>query len=300
MSITVLLSVFNGQKYLEAQLKSLELQIGVEFQIIIRDDGSKDNSLDLIKDWMRVTNLKVFVIEGNNIGLIKSFNDCLHYCIENNVVSDYYAFCDQDDVWLPEKLMVASKSMSKLSGSTKLYFSNYTVVDENLKFGEEVNKKYNLTLQEALVSISTLGCTQVFTRDLLISCNALLNSINSMDNEAMPNHDGWMYLCALSMKAEIVADSKSYILYRQHSDNVVGALKSNFASRFKRLVLNRGSKRRIAEILSNHFDSEVINMHKNYRDNLKVKIRLLRNTRNLTTSKFSNLAYKILLLTNYY
>lgn len=99
--VCVLLSTYNGEKYLEEQLNSLIKQEDVELRILVRDDGSKDRTHEILDKWQKRGHINWY--EGKNKGAAQSFMDLIYNAPE----ADYYAFCDQDDVWLPEKLKVA-------------------------------------------------------------------------------------------------------------------------------------------------------------------------------------------------
>ena len=91
--VLILLSVYNGQKYLQEQLNSLYNQRGVDVSILIRDDGSSDHSIDIIRENQKDHDIKL--IEGKNVGFAQSFWEL----VRNATEADYYAFCDQDDYW---------------------------------------------------------------------------------------------------------------------------------------------------------------------------------------------------------
>ena len=97
--VVILISTYNGEKYLAEQLDSLLNQTYQNIKIFIRDDGSKDKTIDIIKEYQKKSE-KIFLTEGKNIGFINSFFELLK--LSNN--ADYYAYCDQDDVWMEDKI----------------------------------------------------------------------------------------------------------------------------------------------------------------------------------------------------
>ena len=92
--VTILLSSYNGETYLDEQLESIEAQKDVQTRILVRDDGSTDHTCDILDQWQQKTNLKWYC--GENIGPARSFMDLLRQAGD----SYYYAFSDQDDYWL--------------------------------------------------------------------------------------------------------------------------------------------------------------------------------------------------------
>ena len=97
-TVTVFMSTYNGEKYLEQQIESILHQEHVKVKLFIRDDGSKDNTIKILRKYSKLSN--IHVIYGDNIGYAKSFLKI----IENNEYTSYYSFSDQDDIWLPNKL----------------------------------------------------------------------------------------------------------------------------------------------------------------------------------------------------
>lgn len=92
-SVQVVMSTYNGEKYLKEQIDSILSQEGVDVRLYIRDDGSSDRTTDILASYQEHKNVKIE--KGNNLGFAKSFLTALDECDE----ADYYAFSDQDDVW---------------------------------------------------------------------------------------------------------------------------------------------------------------------------------------------------------
>ena len=99
MEVMVLLSAYNGEKYLDTQLQSLREQIYEHVRVIVRDDGSTDNTIKILEKWHNKYPEWLTWYSGTNIGYKKSFITLLYDAPE----SDYYAFCDQDDFWKEDK-----------------------------------------------------------------------------------------------------------------------------------------------------------------------------------------------------
>ena len=128
--ICVLLSTYNGEKYLREQLDSLVCQENVELKILIRDDGSKDSTLQILKEYSK-KDARITYFVGNNVGPAQSFFDL----IIKSPDADYYAFCDQDDVWDKDKLEIAVGFLEKEDNSKpNMYYSNLRIVDQNLRY----------------------------------------------------------------------------------------------------------------------------------------------------------------------
>lgn len=105
-SVQVVMSTYNGEKYLKEQIDSILSQEGVDVRLYIRDDGSSDRTTDILASYQEHKNVKIE--KGNNLGFAKSFLTALDECDE----ADYYAFSDQDDVWEKDKLSTAIQSIN--------------------------------------------------------------------------------------------------------------------------------------------------------------------------------------------
>lgn len=137
--VAVLLSTYNGEKYLEEQLNSLCNQTYSNLEIVIRDDGSSDGTCDLIKKYQQKHNNIKFE-EGTNLGFIKSF-----FCLLELADADYYAYCDQDDIWLENKVELAVQALNKADGTKpNLAFGNSDYYDENMKLLRRRRKTQNI------------------------------------------------------------------------------------------------------------------------------------------------------------
>lgn len=115
-SVQVVMSTYNGEKYLKEQIDSILSQEGVDVRLYIRDDGSSDRTTDILASYQEHKNVKIE--KGNNLGFAKSFLTALDECDE----ADYYAFSDQDDVWEKDKLSTAIEILEEESQSTPLLY----------------------------------------------------------------------------------------------------------------------------------------------------------------------------------
>lgn len=217
--VCILLSTYNGEKYLEEQLTSLINQEGVDIQILVRDDGSTDKTLHILNKWKKDGLIEWYT--GENLRPAKSFMNLLR----NAPKADFYAFCDQDDVWLPNKL---NKAICKIEPTDKpaLYLSRTTLVDTDKNIIGMSEFEYKFTLGEAIVTNPATGCTLVLN-------NSLRNIAVRFEPERLAMHDEWIYKLCLIFNGILYADKESYILYRQHDHNVLGANES-FKTKIKR------------------------------------------------------------------
>lgn len=235
-SICILMSTYNGDLFLRDQLDSLYQQAYSNIVILVRDDGSADSTIQILKDYSEhFHNLHYY--EGKNLKPARSFLDL----IEHAPKADYYAFCDQDDIWMEDKL---SSAISKLhDNNADLYYSSYTTADRVMKVLEkDIQKPIMTTLGQAMVFASVTGCTMVFTE-------RLLEFAKMYSPQKIMMHDSWLFKVALALDFKIVYDKQAHILYRQHDNNVIGnhqSLLKKWKNRMRRLLSN--TKRRYYEI----------------------------------------------------
>lgn len=237
MLIQILMSTYNGEKYLAEQLDSLLAQTlakkeGWEMKILIRDDGSKDKTRDILREYEKKDS-RIRHIECANAGVITSFFELIDLSERD---ADYLAFCDQDDVWMPEKL---ERAVAKLTEKTKsgaadkdkpmLYCGRPLLTDSALNPIETVWQKGQLrpSFGNALVENICVGCTCVVNHALADILRLGRPSFTSM-------HDRWLYLIA-SCFGEVLYDTRAMIYYRQHGGNVVGMKKNHFQELAQRI-----------------------------------------------------------------
>ncbi len=221
--ITILLSTYNGEQYLEAQLQSLTTQEGVESQIVVRDDGSSDSTCEILERWQSQSLLRWS--RGERVGFARSFM----LLLRGAPPSQYYAFCDQDDIWLPNKLLFGVEAIARGS-KPMLYCSNLRLFDGVAEGRLMHPLSPTLTLARSLVSSVATGCTMLFNAPLR---EILLGS----EPRRLVAHDLWTYHTA-TLLGEVHYDPRAYILYRQHGGNEIGgrgSLKERWSKRMRSL-----------------------------------------------------------------
>ena len=145
MTVQILLSTYNGQRFLDDQLKSIISQTIKDRGLLIRDDGSTDQTCDILKCFQQKYSW-IHFYHGSNIGVQKSYLDLIR---ESDRQADYTVFSDQDDIWLPTKIERALQCLKQLEedspkGIPLLYCSNTTPVDEGIAHGNTACSEKNL------------------------------------------------------------------------------------------------------------------------------------------------------------
>lgn len=217
-AITILMSTYNGEKYLREQLDSIFAQKGVEIHVCVRDDGSTDKTTVILKEYIRNHPGKIELIEGRNIGWRKSFFELLQYASIHYAECDYFAFSDQDDIWLPDKLISATDALRTLPIGPALYHSNLYYYKNGVNYGKTIKKEIVPSIKKCLVRNYATGCTIVFNKELLHLCAGKIPAITVA-------HDYWMYQVAM-LCGKVYYDDNAYILYRQHENNQIGCKSS--------------------------------------------------------------------------
>ncbi len=214
-TVEVLLPTYNGAKFLLAMLKSISAQSYPNVLLTVRDDGSSDETHKLLLQYADChPNMRV--MQGERLGAMGSFFYLLQHAASD---TEYFAFCDQDDVWLPDKVERAVAAIREHRADVPvLYCSRIECVDEELRHLGYLKVPRRIGFANALVENIAAGCTMVLNRRARnLICERLpLNA---------PFHDWWCYL-AISALGEVIYDPRPAIKYRQHANNHTGATAS--------------------------------------------------------------------------
>jgi len=239
VKVDILLATYNGDKYIEEQLDSLINQTYTDWKLIVHDDGSKDRTVEIIKEYSSKYPSKIELIE-DSIKTGGAKNNFSH--LMNFSTSPYIMFCDQDDVWVKNKIEMFYK---KIIESEKLYrgvpivvFSDLIVVNEELQVVcKSMMKSQKLPFIIA-ESYELLKCQNIITGcAMMFNKQALLGSIPVPKDILM--HDWWVSLVTAKKGKNIYLNEKT-VLYRQHASNVVGHQRISV-----RYVLNKIFSRKI-------------------------------------------------------
>lgn len=230
--IDILLSTYNGEQYVAEQLDSLLAQSYGDFNIIVRDDCSRDKTVEIVGSYASLHPDKIKLIRGEkNLGYIKSFEQLLTVS-----TADYYMFCDQDDVWLPDKIALSFKRLNELEAvhgkdTPILVHTDLTVTDTDLNTTHKSFVDYsgfNIPLLESDIHFLGLcntvtGCTTLFNRAL---------KEKALPFNTLTYHDAWLAICAKKYGVLSFIPQQT-ILYRQHDNNSLGALDGSFSLKDK-------------------------------------------------------------------
>lgn len=302
MKLIVLMSTYNGEEYLRQQLDSLLNQDLLPSKILIRDDGSKDETVNILEEYSSKHNLINYYC-GKNKGPGKSFWDLIVNCED----ADYYALCDQDDVWFKDKLSTAVNMLEQENKQIPLlYCSKYTLTDTELNpIDSNVSVLYSFSdFQHSLIYHTAPGCTFVFN-------HATREKIKCYDPEKdyFVIHDAIIHKVA-TMFGKMILDETTHMYYRQHNNNQIGMTASKIRTFIGRI--NRFLNGSIKNYRSNTAKSllavygeecsqnkkELLNVVANYMNNSDLK-KVLLTSNDFKSNTINDLFFRILVLVNY-
>jgi glycosyltransferase involved in cell wall biosynthesis len=223
--ISIIMAAHNGGQYLSEQIKSILGQSCKEWQLIIRDDGSCDSTPEVIHEYSQryPENIRSVTDSDGKLGVSGNFFHLLRHAD-----TEYIMFCDQDDIWLPDKIEITLNYMKACESAMGkhlplLIHTDLKVVDQDARIISDSFWNYQhlapqqgMQLNRLLVQNVVTGCTVMINR-------ALKNKIQYMPKQALM-HDWWIALAAAAL-GRIDYVPAATVLYRQHNKNNIGARK---------------------------------------------------------------------------
>ncbi|MBY4633948.1 glycosyltransferase family 2 protein [Streptococcus suis] len=227
MKVNILMSTYNGQQFLAEQIRSIQEQSYTDWTLFIRDDGSSDNSKEILKDFERQDS-RIHLIDSDksdNLGVIKSFHKLV-----NHDRADYYFFSDQDDVWLPNKLELSLNEAQNYPANLPLMvYMDLKVVNQDLEIMTE-------SMVKSQSHHANTELVQELTENTVTGGVAMINHTLAemwQETDDILMHDWYLALLASAFGNLVFIDQPGE-LYRQHSDNVLGA--RTLSKRFKKWI----------------------------------------------------------------
>lgn len=232
----ILLPTYNGASFLKQQLLSIFAQSNKNWHLLLRDDGSSDDTVAVIEQFMQDTGVERYqrILEPKgNVGVSASFSALLRAVPPD---AARVAFCDQDDVWLTQELAPASEALSAIPDTIlALYCARQLPVGHDLRsIGLSPSAPRPKELRNALVQNIATGNTVVLN-------SAAIDRLKKSRFPTDTMHDWWAYLVVTETGGKVIFDPSPGILYRQHRRNVIGS-KQGWLSRIFN-ALRRGSQR---------------------------------------------------------
>lgn len=241
-NVGVLMSTYNGERYLDEQIDSIAVQEGISVEMFVRDDGSSDSTPDKLCDLSAGIRGCIdgwHVDYGGNLGFLGSFETLLSQAEG----CDYYAFSDQDDFWFSDKIIRAIGAIRHVDGPA-LYASSVLISDETLKpLGENLFPGFIYSIPSELIRHRLAGHTMVWN-------HALQEVIRTIGVIPCWSHDQHVVLAALLAGAPLYLDSGSYVLHRRLNTSVTpgGVGLGKRVSHELSMLWNEGNKADRAEL----------------------------------------------------
>ena len=220
-SVAILLSTYNGERFLSAQLRSYLSQTHDDWTLHWRDDGSTDASVELVGRFAAEIGggRCVFPDDAGRRHATSSFLTLLRGARGSNAA--YFAFSDQDDVWLPDKLERGVAELDKVSGADPaVYCAGRILVDAELRRQYVPGGLHRPPgFPAALTQNIAPGCTMMLNR-------AAADLVLFSEPPDTTWHDWWCYLIVAAAGGHVLVDRIATVLYRQHANNLVGEARS--------------------------------------------------------------------------
>lgn len=216
MKIAILLGSYNGANYIQEQLNSFEGQSHLDWVLWASDDGSTDNTVSIIKEFAnKLGGNRVLQVDGPQKGFAANF---LHLVCNPRLQADAYAFSDQDDIWMVDKLERAAIFLESIPvNRPALYCSRTLYVDEDNKpLRNSQSYVRPAVFANALIQNIASGNTMVFNN---AARSLLLRLGQDVDIDL---HDWLTYMLVAGAGGEVYFDQKPSVRYRQHSKNLIG------------------------------------------------------------------------------
>lgn len=228
--ISVAMCTYNGEKYIKEQLDSILQQTYKNIEVIITDDCSTDNTIDIIQKYQKNDDRVKLYINKTNLGFLKNFEYAISLC-----AGDYIALADQDDIWKKEKLELFSKNIKDNS----LIYSDAILIDKDSnEIGSEFIRPNNNLCKGA--------CNKVFFLNNVVSGNALMFKKELIEYilpipKDITFHDSWIAFVA-STYGTIDYTDEAMTYYRRYSEQVTNIKKKPYKNIFEKFKYKVDSK----------------------------------------------------------
>lgn len=245
--VSIVMTTYNGEKYIAEQIDSILASSFQDIGIFIYDDGSKDGTVSILKQYESLHPDKVHVYQNKeNLGVTKNFLQAV-----GRTTSDYIMFCDQDDYWKSDKVVVTLKRMRHMEAQVGkdvpiVVFTDAEVVDA------ELNRIDQSFFRSGHLNPRKTDLPHLLMENKLIGCTVMLNATlrKIIAGHDLPKnakfHDWWIALVAASI-GKIGYVNQSTLLYRQHGNNVVG--NSSFLAYIKNRMMSLQKQRASLKVL---------------------------------------------------
>lgn len=295
--VQILMSTYNGERFIRKQLDSIVNQ-DYEISLLIRDDGSSDSTVKIIKEYQERYSY-ITLVEGVNIGVVKSFFELLR---NSDPEADYYSLADQDDIWFTDKISRAVRKLGEMDNKKPcLYCARQTLIDCDDNILDVKMKEVHIRpgFGNAIVENIATGCTCVINKKLR-------DIAASYEPEYTVMHDWWLYMLAAYM-GEIYFDDAPCMYYRQHGSNTMGSRTNyieEFKERVKRFSANKNKLYRQLAAFNERYsldgeNKEIVDMVLGHKKSLRNRVRCIVSKKIYRQRKLDNFIFKVLFMTDH-
>lgn len=207
--IDILLATYNGEKYIEFQIYSLLAQTHKDWRLLIHDDGSTDKTIEIIKKFQKMDSRIILIEDGIKCGGAGA--NFLHL-LKNYTEAEYIVFCDQDDLWLENKLEVMYERLKKETTPATVFSSGYLYKDRKEIFGEIPSSVLTNFKDIFFISGGLQGCSLMFNK-------LLLDKVRNY-NGYMLMHDDFITISTFTFGKMIYLNEKLMLYRQQHQGKV--------------------------------------------------------------------------------
>ncbi len=233
-SVLILMGTYNGGKYLAEQLDSICSQTFLNWRIIISDDHSSDNTLDIVREYQKkMGSERIQIKQGPSTGFADNF---MSLAENPGVKADYYFFSDQDDIWMANKLERAVNCLQVIDASKPALYGSSSLLcdDQGVIYGKSNVYSFPMNFRNAIIQCVVGGNTLAFN-------HSFKKIIEQIRPKKVVSHDWWLYQLITAVDGSFYYDKEPSLIYRQHSQSVVGA-NTSMVSQIDRLsMVLRGS-----------------------------------------------------------
>lgn len=295
-TVQVLLSSYNGEKYIEKQLDTIFSQKDVEVRCLVRDDGSNDRTIDILKAYQKKEN-RLRLVMGKNIGWRKSYMELLYLADDAN----YYAFSDQDDEWFEDKLVTGVSMLEKHPDGIPLLFHSARIRKTSTVQTEQQMLAKPLNSKNALMQEYCQGCSIMINhcaKDILCEYRP----------KGIYGHDFWVGVVCYFL-GEVYYSSKPLFYHINHVDNttVTGDINVCKKGRLKAMLCGKTVYNNPCQDLLDGYakylsreDVKMIQEVSEYKKNLLLRMKLLLDRQFVRNSTVGTFMLKVCILLGRY
>lgn len=219
--ISVCMATYNGSKYIEQQINSILPQLGNHDELVISDNSSSDNTLDIARNFGD-SRIKIFICK--RFGVVSNFENALV-----QARGKFIFLADQDDIWIPGRVDAMIDSLQ----NSQLVMSDAIIMSASLDFSSHAKTLFQIVPPSKSIAVNMMkntftGCCMAFNRDILKAALPFPYKL--------PMHDWWIGLIGLSI-GSIIYINKPYLYYRRHESNASTLSLSSKFSILKRVAM---------------------------------------------------------------